>query len=242
MAGTFNICRNKTNLVFGTRHHNQTVEVKVEEKTSEKSLESGCVAEEGKVETYFQSPSAAPSSMASPSKVKTVNDSFQHKIEDSREKINNHPQSNLSNFGECGKCKFPIPTAKLKSHQRKKHNFRCEASNCNLAFRGKTELGTHRELDHGDQAGLGEEILKLTNNDDQKTVPNESPGGKKELKQTPSNKPQIVDSGQGKTERKTVLATEDRHGQGKSLRKTVRVRLMHFYFPIHNFYHFLLIP
>ena len=202
----------------------------MEEKTSEKSSESVSISDEdGELESYFRSPSAAPSSMASSSKVKTVNDSVQHQNEESREKINKHPQSNYSNFSdfeECGQCKFPIPTAKFKSHQRKKHNFRCEASDCNLAFRAKSELGTHRLLDHGHgdqgQAGLGEEILKLTNSDDQKTVLNESPGGNKELKQTPSNKPQlalIVDS--EKSEKKT----EDRPGQGKSLRKTVRVRI-----------------
>ena len=201
----------------------------MEEKTSEKSSESVSISDEdGELESYFRSPSAAPSSMASSSKVKTVNDSVQHQNEESREKINKHPQSNFSDFEECGQCKFPIPTAKFKSHQRKKHNFRCEASDCNLAFRAKSELGTHRLLDHGDQgqAVLGEEILKLTNGDEQKTVPKESPGGNKELKQTQSNKPQlalIVDS--EKSEKKTVLATEDRPGQGKSLRKTVRVRI-----------------
>ena len=217
----------------------------MEEKTSEKSSESVSISDEdGEFESYFRSPSAAPSSMASSSKVKTVNDSVQHQNEESREKINKHPQSNYSNFSdfeECGQCKFPIPTAKFKSHQRKKHNFRCEASDCNLAFRAKSELGTHRLLDHGHgdqgQAGLGEEILKLTNSDDQKTVLNESPGGNKELKQTPSNKPQlalIVDSGKGKSEKKTVLATEDRPGQGKSLRKTVRVSIWIVHFSIHN--------
>lgn len=173
----------------------------MEEKTPEKSLESGCIAEEGKVETNCQSPSAAPSSMASSSKVKTVNDSFQHQIED---------------LGPtCGQCKYPI---KLFGH----------FGLCKLGkFRGKGVLGTLRALDHGDQ-GQADLNREISNGDDQKTVPNQSPGGNKELKQTPSNKPQlalIVDSGEGKSERKTVLATEDKPGQGKSVRKTVRVSI-----------------
>ena len=202
----------------------------MEEKTSEKSSESVSVSDEdGELESYFRSLSAAPSSMASSSKVKTVNDSVQHQNEESREKINKHPQSNYSNFSdfeECGQCKFPIPTAKFKSHQRKKHNFRCEAYDCNLAFRAKSELCTHGELAHGEILIDEDEFNLVTNGDDQKTVPNESPGGNKELQQTRSNKPQlalIVDS--EKSEKKTVLATEDRPGQRKSLRKTVRVRI-----------------
>ena len=57
----------------------------------------------------------------------------------------------ISNFEQCCQCQVLISQAKFKSHQKKKHDFRCEVSDCNLAFITEIELDKHRFQDHRDR-------------------------------------------------------------------------------------------